>query len=87
MNIEMSLNFPASRREQVANVIRDAIITGQLNPGDRIREKEISEKLGISRGPIREALRQLEEEGLIKYHTLTRKLSLPSYLTLRFQVS
>lgn len=65
MKIEMNANFPASRREQVANIIRDAIITGELKPGDKIREKEISEKLAISRGPIREAMRQLVEEGLL----------------------
>lgn len=57
-----------SLREVAYESMRDAIIKGNLRPGDRIREAEISEQMGISRGPIREALRQLEQEGFIYSH-------------------
>lgn len=54
-----------SLRQQVAHTLRELIITGQLQPGDRLREEEISQQMKISRGPVREALRQLEQEGLV----------------------
>lgn len=54
-----------SLRQQVAETLRSAIIHGELNPGDRLREEDLSEQLDMSRGPIREALRQLEQEGLV----------------------
>lgn len=64
----MSLNIgrlPSSRREQVANLLREAILKGDLKPDDKLKETELSEKIGVSRGPIREALRQLEQEGYV----------------------
>jgi DNA-binding GntR family transcriptional regulator len=45
--------------------IRDAILKGNLKPGEKIVENELSEQMGISRGPIREALIRLEHEGLV----------------------
>lgn len=45
--------------------LRDAIVSGELQPGVRLLEEEISQQLAISRGPVREALRQLEQEGLV----------------------
>ncbi len=54
-----------SRRQRVADILREAIISGELRPGDRLVELELSAQLGTSRGPIREALRQLEQEGLV----------------------
>lgn len=54
-----------SLRQRVTNDIRNAIIHGDLNPGDKLKELEISEQMGISRGPIREALRDLEAMGLV----------------------
>lgn len=54
-----------SRRDRVANVLRDAITRGQLQPGHRLIEMELAAQLGTSRAPIREALRQLEQEGLV----------------------
>jgi DNA-binding GntR family transcriptional regulator len=53
------------RGEQVADALRDAIVTGELEPGDRLVEGRISEQLQTSRGPVRDALRQLEHEGLV----------------------
>jgi DNA-binding GntR family transcriptional regulator len=55
----------ASRREKVAQTLRQAIVTGRLQPGDRLLEVELAERLGTSRAPVREALRQLEQEGLV----------------------
>jgi DNA-binding GntR family transcriptional regulator len=58
---------PAERslRQQVASSLRDAILTGSLKPGERLVEEEISQGMHTSRGPLREALRQLEQEGLV----------------------
>lgn len=54
-----------SRREQVADILRDAITAGRLKPGDRLIETDLAAELGTSRAPVREALRQLEEQGLV----------------------
>ncbi len=54
-------------REKVAEEIRLKIFNQELTPGMRIIEQELSDELGVSRGPIREALRQLEQEGMIEY--------------------
>ncbi|CAN5682308.1 MAG: GntR family transcriptional regulator [Acidimicrobiia bacterium] len=54
-----------SRRDRVANALRDAITRGQLRPGHRLIEMDVAAQLGTSRAPIREALRQLEQEGLV----------------------
>ncbi|MEI6877293.1 MAG: GntR family transcriptional regulator, partial [Spirochaetota bacterium] len=54
-------------RQQVAIIVRKDIIRGRYRPGDRIVEAEIATNLHISRGPVREAIRQLEEEGLVTY--------------------
>lgn len=54
-------------RENVAEEIRLKILNQELTPGMRIIEQELSDEMGISRGPIREALRQLEQEGMVEY--------------------
>lgn len=54
-------------REQVTQAIRLKLLSGQLRPGERIVEQEMAEDLGVSRGPVREALRQIEQEGLVEY--------------------
>lgn len=54
-----------SLREKVTNDIRTAILNGELQSGSRLKETEIAEQMGVSRGPIREAIRQLEREGLL----------------------
>ena len=56
---------PSSLRQRVLQMLREAIITGQFQPGDRLVEEELCQQIGISRGPLREALRQLEQEGLV----------------------
>ena len=53
------------RGQQVVEILRSAIITGSYEPGERLVEATLSTELGTSRGPVREALRQLENEGLV----------------------
>ncbi len=65
MDLGLSQLNPLSLREQVVERIRTAIIEGRLKPGDRITETELTEQLGVSRTPVREALIVLESEGLI----------------------
>jgi DNA-binding GntR family transcriptional regulator len=57
---------PASLRELVADNIRHAILEGRLQPGQKLVEKDLCLSLGISRSLLREALPQLQAEGLIK---------------------
>lgn len=52
-------------REIVFESIREAIIEGRLKPGERVMEIQLAEKLGVSRTPVREAIRKLELEGLL----------------------
>ncbi|TNB76885.1 GntR family transcriptional regulator [Arthrobacter sp. BB-1] len=54
-----------SLREQALSALRTAITSGELEPGRHLVETELSEMLQISRGTLREALRQLEQEGLV----------------------
>jgi DNA-binding GntR family transcriptional regulator len=51
--------------QEVANRLREAIQNGKLLPGTRLVEREIAEQLGISRMPVREAIQQLVEDGLL----------------------
>jgi len=52
-------------REAALSAIRQAILCGDLKPGQRLMETDIAEQMGMSRAPVREALRQLETEGLV----------------------
>lgn len=52
-------------REVVFETLRDAIIQGRLKPGERIMEIQLAEEMGVSRTPVREAIRKLELEGFI----------------------
>ena len=52
-------------RQSVTDAIRQAILQGDLLPGAQVNQAQIAEQLGVSRGPVREALGQLQEEGLI----------------------
>lgn len=51
--------------EGIAEVLRRAILTGEMSPGEPLRETQLSTELGVSRAPLREAFRLLEEEGLV----------------------
>jgi DNA-binding GntR family transcriptional regulator len=52
-------------RTDVLEMLRDAIVSGKLQPGEHLIESEIAEQMSVSRSPVREAFRQLEQEGLI----------------------
>lgn len=52
-------------RDVVFNTLRQEILTGKLKPGERLMEIHLANKLGVSRTPIREAIRRLELEGLV----------------------
>lgn len=51
-------------RDSVREAIRTLVIDGELRPGDRLVERRLADRLGVSRVPVREALRQLAHEGL-----------------------
>jgi DNA-binding GntR family transcriptional regulator len=51
--------------EEVVERIREAILTGEFEPGDRLREEQLARSLQVSRGPVRSALLQLEREGMV----------------------
>lgn len=53
-------------REQLYQLIRRAIVAGQLEPGAAINEVDIAEQLGISRTPVREAVKKISDEGLVE---------------------
>lgn len=53
--------------EIVLESLREQIINGTLQPQEKLVEAEIAQKFGLSRGPVREALRQLAVEGLVDY--------------------
>lgn len=75
---KMKPNLPQikniSIREQTVDALREAILTGELKPGQSLIEMDLSKQLGVSRAPIREALRILNSEGLVEtipYHGTT----------------
>jgi DNA-binding GntR family transcriptional regulator len=56
---------PISRRQQVADMLHEAIVSGELAAGEQLKQDQLSQELGVSPGPLREAMRQLESEGLV----------------------
>lgn len=66
--VELSLKLEEylPLRDVVFNTLREAILKGQLQPGERLMEVTLAKELGVSRTPIREAIRMLELEGLVK---------------------
>ncbi|CAN5246869.1 GntR family transcriptional regulator [soil metagenome] len=52
-------------RSQVADRLRDDILTGRLKPGEKLAETQLVKRFGVSRAPVREALVQLTQEGLL----------------------
>lgn len=52
-------------RDVVFNTLRQAILVGELKPGERLMELHLADRLGVSRTPVREAIRRLELEGLV----------------------
>ena len=73
-----------SLRHKISNNIRKAIFHGKLKPGDRLIEIDLANQMGVSRGPIREAMRMLEQEGVINSQpykdTMVAEISLEEVL-------
>src|SRR3989304_10009044 len=61
----MKIRVHRPLREEVYGALRRAIVQGELSPGNRVVETELAGRLGISRTPVREALRKLAAEGFI----------------------
>ena len=64
-NLQVTMDEFLPLRDVVFNTLRQAILTGELKPGERLMEIQLANKLGVSRTPIREAIRKLELEGLV----------------------
>lgn len=64
-DLQMSLNEYLPLRDVVFHTLRQAILEGKLEPGERLMEIKLANSLGVSRTPVREAIRMLELEGLV----------------------
>lgn len=62
--LTLNMNAYLPLRDVVFNTLREAILKGELKPGERLMELQLASRLGVSRTPIREAIRMLELEGL-----------------------
>ena len=62
---EMTMDEYLPLRDVVFNTLRKAILRGELKPGERLMEIALANRLGVSRTPVREAIRMLEQEGLV----------------------
>lgn len=65
VELKMDVSEYLPLRDVVFNTLRQAILRGEMEPGERLMEIQLSQKLGVSRTPIREAIRKLELEGLV----------------------
>lgn len=65
MKLDLKIDEYLPLREVVFNTLRNAIIQGEFQPGERLMEVTLANKLGVSRTPVREAIRMLELEGLV----------------------
>ena len=63
--LEVTMDEYLPLRDVVFKTLRQAILRGELKPGERLMEIKLANKLGVSRTPIREAIRKLELEGLV----------------------
>ena len=64
-DLKVTMNEYLPLRDVVFNTLRQAILKGELEPGERLMEIQLADRLGVSRTPIREAIRKLELEGLV----------------------
>lgn len=65
VNLQINMDEFLPLRDVVFNTLRKGILTGELKPGERLMEIHLANRLGVSRTPIREAIRKLELEGLV----------------------
>jgi DNA-binding GntR family transcriptional regulator len=83
LDIDLSQRRPL--RDEAYVAIRRAIVNGDIKPGETLNERALAEQLGLSRSPIREAFRRLEQEGLVAFtrqHTVVQQLSLDRVIEL-----
>ncbi|MBQ8625149.1 MAG: GntR family transcriptional regulator [Agathobacter sp.] len=80
-DLKLNMNAYLPLRDVVFNTLREAILRGDLQPGERLMELQLASKLGVSRTPIREAIRMLEQEGLAV--TMPRKGAEVAKMTLK----
>lgn len=80
-DLTLNMNAYLPLRDVVFNTLREAILKGELKPGERLMELQLASKLGVSRTPIREAIRMLEQEGLAV--TMPRKGAEVAKMTLK----
>lgn len=80
-NLKLDMNEYLPLRDVVFKTLREAILRGDLKPGERLMELQLAAKLGVSRTPIREAIRMLEQEGLAV--TVPRKGAEVAQMTLK----
>jgi DNA-binding GntR family transcriptional regulator len=80
-NLTLNMDAYLPLRDVVFNTLREAILRGDLKPGERLMELQLAAKLGVSRTPIREAIRMLEQEGLAV--TVPRKGAEVAKMTLK----
>lgn len=66
-----NLNRTLPLRDQIYQYIRGLIVSGQLRPGESINEVAIAEQLGVSRTPVREAVKRISDEGLVNVFAQT----------------
>ncbi len=80
-DLKLNMNAYLPLRDVVFNTLREAILRGDLKPGERLMELQLAAQLGVSRTPIREAIRMLEQEGLAV--TMPRKGAEVAKMTLK----
>jgi DNA-binding GntR family transcriptional regulator len=75
-------------RERTLQALRAAITSGEYRPGDHLGEAELATSLGVSRGTVRQALRHLQQEGLVTagHRSMLRVASLPQEVRKLFRV-
>lgn len=64
-NLRLNFDEYIPLRDIVFKTLREAIISGELKPGERLMEIKLANEMGVSRTPVREAIRKLEKEGLV----------------------
>ncbi len=78
-NMQLQMNEYLPLRDVVFQTLRQAILRGTLQPGERLMEIHLAQKLGVSRTPVREAIRMLELEGLV--HMVPRRGAVVAEIT------